>query len=228
MTSKKKNEKRTKKSRRSRRTVATFWICLILVLAPIVTLGWTAVSSIMDTHKPVFGNRYEGDLDPAITKEQIDSIDSAVAGIDGVEAEFSNMATATLRIYAKVSNTTAADAATAAAQKIYETVSEVLDPNVYFMQADGKKMYDLEIHVYNMNADEDRNADQFVYVIGTKTSNMKDPSYQTVSEARYPELAQQLRDDVAARKAQEEAEAQAENAPQEEQAEQPAEGEAQQ
>ena len=227
MTTKKKNDKKIRKSRRSRRTVATFWICLILVIAPIAILGWMAVSSAMDTHKPVFGNRYEGDLDPAITKDEINSIDSAVQGIEGVEAEFSNMATATLRIYAKVGNATAPDVATATAQKIYESVSAVLDPNVYFMQADGKKMYDLEIHVYNMNGDEDRSADNFVYVIGTKTSNMAEPSYQTVSEARYPELAQQLRDDVAARKAQEEAEAQQSAAP-EAQAEQPAEGEAQQ
>ena len=70
-------------------------------------------------------------------------------------------------------------------------------------------MYDLEIHVYNLDEDQDRTADNFVYVIETKTSNMSEPSAQTVSEARFPELAQKLRDDVAARKAAEEAAAQA-------------------
>lgn len=207
MTQKMNNETKIRKSHRSRRTIAVFWICLILVVTPIAILGWMLVSSAMDTHNPVLGNRYEGDLDPAITQEQIDTINTSVAAIDGVEAEFSNMATATLRIYAKVANTATKEDATAMAQNIYSTVTATLDPTVYFAQADGKKMYDLEIHVYNMTADEDRTADTFVYVIGTKTSNMTDPQYQTVSEARYPELAQQLRDDVANRIAAEEAEA---------------------
>lgn len=210
MTQKKDTEMKIRKSRRSRRTIAVFWICLILVVAPIAVLGWMLLSSAMDTHKPVFGNRYEGDLDPAITQAQIETIDAAVASIEGVEAEFSNMATATLRIYAKVAGTATGEQATAVAQNIYSAVSATLDPNVYFMQADGRKMYDLEIHVYNMSAEEDRSSDAFVYVIGTKTSNMTDPEYQTVSEARYPELAQQLRDDVAAREA---AEAAAEASP---------------
>lgn len=210
MTQKKDTEMKIRKSRRSRKTIAVFWICLILVVAPIAVLGWMLLSSAMDTHQPVFGNRYEGDLDPAITQEQIETIDTAVASIEGVESEFSNMATATLRIYAKVAGTATGEEATAVAQNIYSAVSATLDPNVYFMQADGKKMYDLEIHVYNMTSDEDRTSDAFVYVIGTKTSNMTDPEYQTVSEARYPELAQQLRDDVAARQA---AEAAAEASP---------------
>lgn len=210
MTQKKDTEMKIRKSRRSRRTIAVFWICLILVVAPIAVLGWMLLSSAMDTHKPVFGNRYEGDLDPAITQAQIETIDAAVASIEGVEAEFSNMATATLRIYAKVAGTATGEQATAVAQNIYSAVSATLDPNVYFLQADGRKMYDLEIHVYNMSAEEDRSSDAFVYVIGTKTSNMTDPEYQTVSEARYPELAQQLRDDVAAREA---AEAAAEASP---------------
>ncbi len=212
MTQKMNKETKIRKSHRSRRTIAVFWICLILVITPIAILGWMLVSSAMDTHKPVLGNRYEGDLDPAITQEQIDTINTSVAAIDGVEAEFSNMATATLRIYAKVANTATKEDATAMAQNIYSTVTTTLDPTVYFAQADGKKMYDLEIHVYNMSAEEDRTADTFVYVIGTKTSNMTDPQYQTVSEARYPELAQQLRDDVAARIAAEEAEAAAQAA----------------
>ena len=212
MTQKMNKETKIRKSHRSRRTIAVFWICLILVITPIAILGWMLVSSAMDTHKPVLGNRYEGDLDPAITREQIDTINTSVAAIDGVEAEFSNMATATLRIYAKVANTATKEDATAMAQNIYSTVTTTLDPTVYFAQADGKKMYDLEIHVYNMSAEEDRTADTFVYVIGTKTSNMTDPQYQTVSEARYPELAQQLRDDVAARIAAEEAEAAAQAA----------------
>lgn len=192
-------QKKIRKSHHSRRTIAIFWICLILVLAPIVFLGWILFSAYLDTGTPVLGNRYEGDLDPAITKDDMSTIDEAVLAIEGVEDEFSTLATATLRVYVKVADTATADEATAMANSVYTVVSQTLDPTVYFTQADGMKMYDLEIHVYNLNEDADRTSDSFVYVIETKTSSMSEPSVQTVSEALDAELAQQLRDDVTAR-----------------------------
>lgn len=199
----KKRKETVKKSYRSRRTTAVFWICLVLVLLPFAVLGWILFSAARDTHTPVLGNRYKGDLDPAITTEEIKEIDTDVAAADGVESEFSNLATGTLRVYAKVADDATADTAAATAQNIYQIVSQTLDPSVYFTQSDGKKMYDLEIHVYNYNADQDRSADSFVYVIGTKTSSMTDPLYETVSQAKSPELAAKLEQDVADRKAQE-------------------------
>ena len=57
-----------------------------------------------------------------------------------------------------------------------------------------KKQYDLEIHVYNLS--KNRDSDDFVYVIMTKTSGMDTASTQLVSEPIDAELAQQLRDDV--------------------------------
>lgn len=198
-----KSRETVKKSYRSRRTTTVFWICLVLVLLPFAVLGWILFSAARDTHTPVLGNRYEGDLDPAITSEEISEIDTNVAAADGVEDEFSNLATGTLRVYAKVADDATADTATATAQNIYSIVSQTLDPNTYFTQSDGKKMYDLEIHVYNYNSDQDRTADTFVYVIGTKTSSMTDPLYETVSTAKSPELAAQLEQSVIDRKAQE-------------------------
>lgn len=198
-----KSRETVKKSYRSRRTTTVFWICLVLVLLPFAVLGWILFSAARDTHTPVLGNRYEGDLDPAITSEEISEIDTNVAAADGVEDEFSNLATGTLRVYAKVADDATADTATATAQNIYSIVSQTLDPNTYFTQSDGKKMYDLEIHVYNYNSDQDRTADTFVYVIGTKTSSMTDPLYETVSTAKSPELAAQLEQSVIGRKAQE-------------------------
>ncbi len=199
------NEKKVKKSHRSRRTVAVFWISLILVLLPIVILGWILFSTAMDTGSPIFGNRYEGDLNPAITSENLDAIDTNVAAIEGVESEFHNLASATLRVYVKIPNESTEETAHAVADQAYTVISETLDPSVYFTQADGKKMYDLEIHVYNLGEDADRTSEEFVYVIETKTSSMGGPEKQTVSNARFPELAERLRQDVIDRKAAEEA-----------------------
>ncbi len=189
--------KRQTKVKNSTLTGVVFWVCLILILAPIVTMGWILISSLMDTGTPVLGNRYEGDLDPAITEAQMDEVTAALEKLNGFDSVKVTMPTATLRVYADISDTAGEKEASSKADEIYRTVTGILDAKTYFTQHDGKKMYDLEIHVYN-HMEED-NPDNFVYLIKTKTSNMTDPASQLVSEPLDAELAQQLRDDVVAR-----------------------------
>lgn len=191
------------KKRRGSRTVLVFWICLVLLLAPVVVLGWILFSSSMNTHTPVIGNRYEGDLDPAITKTQLEQVKTAATAVEGVKDVDIEMATATLRVYANVAPESTAETETATADAIYKAVSGILDPTVYFTKTDTKKMYDMEIHVYNEAERTNQEGDNFVYVIETKTSSMSAPAAQVVSTAKDPTLAQQLRDDVTARLAEE-------------------------
>ena len=82
----------------------------------------------------------------------------------------------------------------ATAQSIYQAVTSVLDAGTYFTQTETKKMYDLEIHVYNLA--KNRDSDEFAYVIETKTSSMTEPILNVVSEPIDAALAQQLRDNV--------------------------------
>ena len=205
-----KGKKVSKKKRTSRtsshRTAVVFWVCLILVLLPVGVLGWILISSSMDTGKPIFGNRYEGDLDPSITEKDMNKVSDAVKGIDGVDDSFVTMTSATLRVYADVADDANADTCNAIADQIYSTVSGILDPSVYFTRTDSEKMYDLEIHVYTVPERTDKEGENFVYVIDTKTSNMSEPEKQTVSVAKDQEVADQLRQDVIDRKNQEEAE----------------------
>ena len=141
-------------------------------------------------------------LVPGITKEQMTEIENAVASLGDVENSSVQMVTATMRVYADVPDDWGVDAVRAKADEIYSTVTSILDPAVYFTQTDGRKMYDIEIHVYNLAAD--RESDAFVYVIENKTSSMGSPIASVVSEPLDAELAQRLRDDVEARKAAEE------------------------
>ena len=203
--SKKKHGKKTS----SHWTAVVFWICLILILLPVGVLGWILISSSMDTGKPIFGNRYEGDLDPAITEKDMDEVGDAVKAVEGVDDSFVTMTSATLRVYADIADDANADTANAVADQIYAAVSSVLDPSVYFTRTDSMKMYDLEIHVYTIPERTDAEGENFVYVIDTKTSNMSEPEKQTVSVAKDQAVADQLRQDVIDRKAAEEAEANA-------------------
>ncbi len=194
----KKSTKKVKKRKQNNKIKVVFWICLLLVLAPIVVFGWFIISAALDTGTPILGNRYKDDLNPAITKSELEQIKSSTNGISGVESTTVELATATLRVYADVEDSASADTCKTIAGQVYSAVTSVLDPNVYFSQHDNMKMYDLEIHVYtksSSSSDED-----FNYVIETKTSSMSGPITQVVSEPIDAELAQQLRDDVEARK----------------------------
>lgn len=192
--------KRVKKpvKRKNKRTLIVFWTALTLILAPFVFLGWILISAALDTGKPILGDRYLNDLNPAITKTNLDEIKSSVKTIEGVEGVSLNLATATLRVYADVTDDTSIDAEKNIANQIYEKVTATLDPAVYFSQVDSKKMYDLEIHVYTSSKNTD--GEDFRYVIETKTSSMSEPIQQIVSQAVDEELAQQLRDAAEARK----------------------------
>lgn len=187
--------KKSKRSKRkSKRTAIIFWVCLILILTPFMVLGWILLSAWLDTGSPILGERYEGDLDPAITKNDLDSIRTSVRTIPEVENVELELATATLRVYADVDDNANAENEKATAQSIYQAVTSVLDAGTYFTQTETKKMYDLEIHVYNLA--KNRDSDEFAYVIETKTSSMTEPILNVVSEPIDAALAQQLRDNV--------------------------------
>lgn len=187
-----------KKHKKSNRTRTIFWVCLVLLLTPCVILAWILISSALDSGSPVLGHRYDNDLNPAITKTEMKSVKEAVSSISGVESVDVEMATATLRIYADITDSATSETAFSTADSIYTAVTQILDPSVYFTQHDDMKMYDLDIHVYNLS--DDRDSDAFVYVEKIKNSGMEEPTQQLVSTAIDEELAQSLRDEVEARK----------------------------
>jgi len=180
-------------------------VCLFLLIAPFAVLGWILYSSSQDSGSPVLGNRYEGDLNPAITTENMEQVKSAVAALPGVESAEVTMPTATLRVYADIADDADSVAAYETAIQMYDAVTAILNPDVYFSQHDDMKMYDLELHV--TNHPEEDNPDNYVYVVAVKNSSMSGLRGQLLSEAVNAGLAESLRQDVLDREAAEAAEA---------------------
>ena len=71
---------------------------LVLIAIPCLILGWILISASLDTGTPILGDRFQGDLDPAITSEQISQIETQVASEGSVDSVTVELATATLRI----------------------------------------------------------------------------------------------------------------------------------
>lgn len=167
---------------------------ILVICIPFVILGSILISASKATGTPVLGNRYENDLNPAITEEQLTAIESKVASDNQVESVNVKLVTATLRIYVDMQDSLNEEEASALANSVYEAVTSTLDVNTYFTKTGTKKMYDLEIHLYN-NMDLS-GSEQYLYLITTKNSSMSEMSIQVVSSPKDPDVAAQLRKDT--------------------------------
>ena len=189
-----KNKAVKHKNRKMDRSTLVLIIGLVIIAIPCLILGWILISASLETGTPINGNRFKGDLDPAITKDQLKQIEETVKTEDKTEEVTVELATATLRVYVDAADSITEEEAKTLAQTVYSDVTSICDEAVYFTAAAPKKMYDLEIHVYNSL--DAAGTPEYVYVIQSKNSGMAEAHQQVVSKPLDPELAQQLRDEL--------------------------------
>ena len=198
----------------------------ITIIIPILIFGWILISAA-SKNGPIIGNRFENDLNPAITDVQIETLKKDLKKISDVEEVEVNLISATLRINLDVTDTIQGvyidrvandallddiekedkeksddkekssddedkqeDKLSEIALEAYNKLLSKLDKETYFANANGKKMYDIEIHVYNSLDKVDD--DDFAYLTLIKSSNMSNPTLQLVSEPLYSDLAESL------------------------------------
>lgn len=182
-----------KKAKKKGRMDAATWIIIIgllIIAIPCAAFAYILLSAQAATGTAISGDRFTGDLDPAITETQMTDVATAVQTIEGVESSEVILKGATLRVYVDTLDEMTPEVAEQIAYQAYDKLVEVCDPSVYFTQTASKKMYDVEVHAYNL--EENRDSEEFVYVIVNKSSSMEAPIARLVSEPLDPELAAQL------------------------------------
>lgn len=187
--------KKTVKKRKHRRiSVASIVLIvgIVVIMIPVFIFGYLLYGATMGTGKPLFGNRYANDLNPPITTAQVTTVQTTIKGLPGVETDTVNLKSSTLRITVDTIDTLDEAGVKALTTKIYETIETIVPVATYFTADDAKKMYDLEISVYNLKDGKDK--PNYFYFIITKNANMLKWEIQEVSVPLNPELAQQLRD----------------------------------
>ncbi len=76
------------------------WFTVIIIMIPVVIVGYVLLTSLGGQNRPVEGSRFsKTNLDPAITKDNISSLESALGNIDNVEKVSVNLLSATLRVH---------------------------------------------------------------------------------------------------------------------------------
>ena len=185
--------KKEKKAKKKGRMDAASWIIMIgllIIAIPCAAFLYILLSAQAATGTAISGDRFTGDLDPAITETQMANVVTSVETIEGVESAEVILKSATVRVYVDTLDEMTPEVAQGIANQAYEKLTAECDPSVFFTQTASKKMYDIEVHAYNLT--ENRDSEEFVYVILSKSSSMEAPIARLVSEPLDPELAAQL------------------------------------
>lgn len=168
---KSKPQKVKNKSNKRKQGHKLVWFTLIIIAIPVVFVGYVLATSAVGQDKPVTGNRFSSkDLNPEITQENIDAVQTTISGIDGVDNVEVSLKSATLRISIDCSDDASQDTIQSIADQGYDAVNSVLPVETYFTNTDDGKQYDLEVGAYNF-VPSDSNTDGYIYIKETKTGN---------------------------------------------------------
>ncbi len=192
-----KTTKKTKKRRRISVSAVILVIGIVIILIPFGILAYLIFGATLGTGTPLFGSRFTNDLNPAITQEKVAALDTSISGLTGVEEASLNLRAATLRITIDTTDTLIATEISELTKQVYQQIDTALPVATYFKSDEVKKMYDLEITVFNLkNKPDEATYFQFILV---KNANMETWAIQEVSKPLDPEIAKALQDALAAK-----------------------------
>lgn len=182
-----KKEKQVKGKKKLSKGALVLIISLIIILIPCLIFGGILISAALESGKPVDGNRFKGDLNPAITSSNTSSIKNSIEALNGVEKCDIELTSAQYRVNVDTVDTLTDKQIEDLCVDIYNIVNKELPMATYFTASSSEKMYDLAVNVYNKIDDDN------IYYILTKNSKMDTYSVQCVSSAVDEELASDLR-----------------------------------
>lgn len=182
-----KKEKQVKGKKKLSKGALVLIISLIIILIPCLIFGGILISAALESGKPVDGNRFKGDLNPAITSSNTSSIKNSIEALSGVEKCDIELTSAQYRVNVDTVDTLTDKQIEDLCVDIYNIVNKELPMATYFTASSSEKMYDLAVNVYNKINDAN------IYYILTKNSKMDTYSVQCVSSAVDEELASDLR-----------------------------------
>ena len=115
-----------------------YWIAGIVILIPVLLLGWIYLSAKESSGSPTVGSRFDNSLNPAITEEQLDKVKSAMK-LDGVESVEVNLISATLRINIDTKDDASSAKVKSIMNEAYDKVNDILPIKKYFTNNDSDR-----------------------------------------------------------------------------------------
>jgi hypothetical protein len=165
-------------------------LSLVLIAIPTVAIGKVLYDAFAATGTPLFGNRYDLDLNPKITSEQLSELESKISDEVLVDDVKITLISASLRVNVDVNDEITLEELTTLATALYSHVAAVLPVDTYFKMNETSKMYDLELHIFNNL--ELKDDESYKYLLFLLNSVMEEPLIQLVSDPKNPEFVEEL------------------------------------
>lgn len=170
------------------------WIGLAVVVIPCIILLYIIIGTKENAGVPVVSDRFENEIDPAISSDDLAWLQDNLT-YEEAESVSVNLISATLRINVNTLDDLNADVIDALCDAVYNKVAERLPIEKYFTnrEEDGKKikMYDIEIHIYNVIPDETTTVAQ-IYKVKAKTGAAEAPHTDTLSSPKDEDVSEGL------------------------------------
>ena len=179
--------------------IKIFWpgITLMLSLAILAVPATIFYNIAIETQEiagnPVFGERFNNDLNPKIQRNQINELQTTISGLESVVDSEVNLRSATLRVNILTDISLTELQLNALITNVKEAIFAKLPQSDYFTATLTTKQYDLEIHVRNTT---DRLDENYRYIIASKTSLMSSFNVQEVSKPKNPEYVAGINEPV--------------------------------
>ena len=169
------------------------WLTLVIILVPVLVIGYVLLTSAKESDQPVEGNRFgPNDLNPKIQDTQLDSIQNELMQIGGMETATIDLKSATLRVHLNMVDSADQNTLEAAAHQAYNIINEYLPIETYFTNSAEGKNYDLEIDSYNYIVDDNHPVDNWRFVKVSK-SGAGDQVTDIITQPRNADLAEAVK-----------------------------------
>jgi len=137
-----------KEKKKLSRSAVVLIVGLIIIAIPICIFVGILGISAMQTGTPREGSRFDGDLDPAITDANIESLKTKLDALSSVESLEVVLSQGQLRIFIDTVDTLSEEQVDSLLTSAYNAVNSELPISTYFTATESKKMYDLQINIY--------------------------------------------------------------------------------
>ena len=188
-----KTEKPKKTKKRLSRSALVLIIGLFIIAVPIIIFLSILGISALQAGTPREGSRFDGDLKPEITKDQVSTLQNDLESIGQLDSVEIKLAQGQLRIYIDTNDSLSEEQVDSIITSAYNKVNSLLPVNTYFTSTESSKMYDLSINVYTqVEASEIGSSNSRQYKLLHKNSTESQYEIEDLAHPKNPELAAEL------------------------------------
>ncbi len=143
-----KTEKVKKPTKKLSKSAIVLIVGLIIIAVPVIVFLSILGISALQTGTPREGTRFDNDLSPEITKDQISTLKTDLESLGNIESVDVVLSQGQVKVFIDTDDNLSEEQIDTMLVSAYNKVNSALPINTYFSATNTSKMYDLQINIY--------------------------------------------------------------------------------